>query len=219
MVRLDLQNLVLTWLDDINATYFTPAIVQVWLNNAQREVQKQLLQAGQQWYTTCAFTQTTQNQETYTLPSDYLKAQKFEIVTSGFGTTSECKQILSPCTLQEAEVYDAGTGVSQAYYILKSCLGLRPIPDNVYYLRLYYSYIVSDMTSDNAIPDVPTQYQEYIAVLATIDGFLRDQRDPSAFLEKKREYMELMKQDAQDRREDAPRSIVITQDNGWDYFF
>lgn len=219
MVRLDLQNLVLTWLDDINATYFTPNIVQVWLNNAQREVQKQLLQAGQQWYTVCAYTQTVANQEIYAVPSDFLKVQKFEVITSGFGTTSEIKQVLDPVTLQEAEIYDIGPAVPQCYYLLKNCFGVRAVPDNTYYLRLSYSYLVSDMAADNSPPDVPTQYQEYIAVLATIDGFLRDQRDPSAFLEKKREYMELMKQDAQDRREDAPRSIVITQDNGWDYFF
>ena len=40
MTRSDLRTAVLSWADDNQGAYFTAAQVNVWLNMAQREVQK-----------------------------------------------------------------------------------------------------------------------------------------------------------------------------------
>jgi hypothetical protein len=74
------------------------------------------------------------------------------------------------------------------------------------------------MTQDTDQPDVPVQFQEYSALLATRDGFLKDNRDFSQFQGKISEYQALMHQDADQRNIDAPRSIVMTENDGYEIF-
>lgn len=207
MNRGELSTLVWSWLDDPNHTYFTAPQVNVWLNNAQREVQKQLIQAGENFYVTRASTQTVTNYDTYALPSDFLKVNKLELLLTGT-TPNEVRQTISPTTLVQIDNVSMTTGQPCAYVLKKNCILMRPIPDNVYTIYLDYSYLVADMTADSSYPDVPTQYHEYLAVLATIDGLLKDQRDPAPMLAKKDFYLSLMKQDSENRTIDAPRSVV-----------
>jgi hypothetical protein len=219
MLLSDLQTLVLTWLDDVNATYFTIPQVNVWLNNAQREVQKQLLQAGENWYAIAATTSTIASQDTYSLPSDFLKMHRLEILTQGPPGPTEVSVPLDPVTLNESNMITLGPSTPGSYYIKKNCLVLRPYPDLVYTMRATYSYLVTDMTDPTQSPDIPLQYQEYLAVLAVLDGLYRDQRDPTNFMGKKQYYLDLMKQDAQSRRQDKPRMVVTTSDSGWGYLY
>ena len=218
MNRGQLRTLVLSWLDDPNGTYFTPAQVNVWLNNAQKEAQKQLVQAGENWYVSKASTTLIQNQDTYSLPLDFLKVNKLAILLSGV-TPNQVRQTLTWVTLIELDQVSMTTGTPACYTIRKNCLVIRPIPDNTNTLYLDYTYLVADMNSDLAVPDVPTQYQEYLAVLATIDGFLKDQRDPSPMLTKKDYYLSLMKQDAENRNVDQPRMVVVTEPGSAGYLF
>jgi len=225
MLLQDLQNLCLSWLDDLNATYFTLTQLNVFINNAQREAQKQLLQAGQNWYMTSAYTYTVALQNCYTLPSDFLKLHKFDVYTQGDPGLPQSQSSLNTLsTLQyitptEVNLVSQGPGCPTCYYFEKNCIVLTAVPDQVYPIQMLYTPIVSDMTNQTQAPDVPLQYHEYIAILATIDGLLKDQRDPTAFLEKKRYYEELMRQDAVERNLDSPRMIVTTESDGFSYFF
>jgi hypothetical protein len=103
-------------------------------------------------------------------------------------------------------------GLPAAYFLKKNAIVFSPLPDRAYPLRLLYSYRVSPMTSDTEQPDAPEQYHEFLALLATKDGFLKDNRDPSQIINKIDDYLKLFKQDAQDRNEDTPRMVRITQD-------
>jgi hypothetical protein len=78
-----LQSLVSYYLDDLQFTYFTPTQVQRFINDAQREVQQKLLQAGQNFYLTCVQTPTVANQEGLALPDDFLKVEHCQIITGG----------------------------------------------------------------------------------------------------------------------------------------
>lgn len=213
-----LQTLVLSWLDDPNAAYFTLPQVTVWLNNAQREVQKQLIQAGENWYVIKTQSATVAQSEAYVLPDDFLKVHKLEVLVSGSGV-NEVRTTLAPVTLIQLDQVSTSTGCPAVYCLKKDCMMLRPIPNQVYTIYMYYSYRVEDMVDTVDVPDVPAQYQEYIAVLATIDGFLKDQRDPTPMLAKKQGYLEMMKQDAQNRRVDSPRMIRETDPYNWGYLF
>lgn len=206
-----IRALACSWLDDVNQTYFTPAQMNVFINNAQRECQKQLLQNGENYYTVRASAPTVQNQDVYSLPLDFLKINKLEILVTGT-TPNQVRQLLTPVTLVTLDQVSMTTGLPVAYAMKKNCFVLRPIPDNTYTLYLDYSYRVIDMTVDSSIPDVPQQYHEYLAVLAAIDGFLKDQRDPSPFFTKRDFYLSLMKQDAENRDVSAPRSIIMSDD-------
>lgn len=208
----DIKTLVWSWLDDPLHTYFTDSQVSVWVNNAQKECQKQLIQAGENFYVTRVSTQTVQNADTYALPSDFLKVNKLELLLSGT-TPNEVRQTFTPTTLVQIDTISMTTGQPCAYVLKKSCLVMRPIPDTVYTVYMDYSYLVADMTAPGSIPDVPLQYHEYLAVLATIDGFLKDQRDPSPMLSKRDFYLGMMKQDSEDRTIDASRSVICLDDD------
>lgn len=222
MTRGDLINQVRFWLDDLQGTYFTDAQVDQWLNNAQYEVQKQLLTAGQYWYMTCATTTLVANQDCYPVPNDFLKVHRMELLTQGVISSPPTAQnwvMLQDLTLQEAAFLNFGTSQPSAFTIGKTCFYLRAIPDQPYVIRLFYAYRVTPMVSDLNVPDVPEQYHEYIAVLATMDGFIKDQRDPSPLLTKKAYYEDMMKKDSIQRDRSSPRRVRRTQDTGYDISF
>lgn len=214
-----LETLVWTWLDDVNGTYFTKPQVDVWINNAQRECQKQLIQAGENYYVQRMQGTTILNQDTYALPTDFRKCHKFEVVLSGV-PPSEVRQTMTPVTYVQLDQVSQSTGTPGAYCIKRNVVVMRPIPDRAYTLYLHQSYRVVDLVNAADLPDAPQDYHEYLAVLATIDGFLRDQRDPSAFITGKRDYyVNLMKQDSEKRDVSAPRCVVVTEDYGMGSLF
>lgn len=212
-----LQDLCLSWLDDMDAGYFTRPQLTVWLNNALKKVQRELLQSESSWYDRCVFTDLVIDQDSYSLPADFLKLRKMEIVTSGtVSSVSNTKSLVIPKTMIEGSAWQQGPACPAIYYLKKNCFVLRAIPDNTYPLILTYSYQVADMTAPGEAPDCPDEYQEYIAILATLDGFMKDQRDPSPFIEKRDEYKALMRQDANQRKVDLPRSVVVTEESGYE---
>lgn len=216
---LQLQDLTLTWLDDVNAGYFTRPQVRRFLNNGLHELQKQLVQANNSWYSLCSQTDTVAYKDSYALPTDFFKLQRLNIFTQGTGTlASDVSHMVTPMTPVESLSVTQGPGTPVAYFIKKNCLVLRPYPDRAYPLSMIYDYLVSEMVDDTETPDAPIQFQEYIALLATRDGLLRDQRDASQFQAKITMYEELMRQDAAQRNVDAPRSIVSTEDSGFEVF-
>ncbi len=208
-----LETLVWSWLDDVNGAYFTKPQVDVWINNAQREVQKLLIQTGQNYYVEKMSGVMVINKDTYFLPSDFKKCHKLEIVTSGVvGSTSEVRATMEWCTLMQLESIWQSVGTPILYNIKRNMLTVRPIPDQAYTMYLHQSYKCVDMVNPSDLPDVPEDFTEYIAVIATLDGFLKDQRDPSAFVGAKKEKYELMlKQDANDRNVSKPKSVVVTE--------
>lgn len=218
MTLAEIRTLCLSWLDDPNGGYFTTAQMNVFINNAQKEVQKLLLQSGELYYTKAVETTMIVSQTDYVIPDDFLKVHRILIVLSGT-TPNEEIQTLQPITLDQQDLFDNQSTNPQAYYLKRNRFVMVPPPANALVLRIEYSYLVADMTLDADVPDVPTQYQEYIAVLATIDGFLKDGRDPGMMMTKKAFYEEQMKQDQQNRKEDGPRMVVVTRSEGWEALF
>ena len=218
MTRAELKTLIWSWVDDPNGGYFTDANLNVWINNAQKQVQRQLIQSGELYYAQEVQASTAANTNEYTLPTDYLRLHRLEIIQSGT-FPNENRIRMQQVTPVEAVAFGTGTGFPSAYYLKKNSFVLLKCPDQVYTVAMLYSYLVADMTSDSDSPDVPTQYHEMVAVIATMDGFLKDQRDPSNFNEKLKYYQDLMKQDAQNRAVDTPREVVVTQSDmsfwGW----
>lgn len=206
-----LQNMVYSWLDDPNRSYFTLTEVNQWLNNGQREAQKQLLQAGENYYVVKYSGATIANADVYALPADCKEINKLEVVISGTGVNEQRRTLFFRTLVQIDQI--TTTGSPEIYTLRKNSIVLRPIPDQAYTLYLHESYRVIDMALTSDIPDVPEDYHEYVAVLATLDGFLKDQRDPSAFVTAKRDfYVDRMRQDAQKRQVGQPRMVHSSDD-------
>lgn len=209
----ELQNLTAYWLDDIDFGYFKPIQVKLWLNNAQKEVQKMLLQSRANFYLTPVQTTLVVNQNDYVLPNDFMTVHRAEVVMSG-SPPNESLSPIAPMTLNQQDLVPNGTGTPRYYFLKKNRIRIYPAPDTALTFRLHYSYAVSDMVNDTDQPDVPSSYHEMLAVLATIDGLMKDGRDVQPMLAKRGYFENLLKQETQDRNEDAPRSIVQT---GGDY--
>lgn len=218
MTFLDLQNLTAYWLDDLSFGYFTPVQVQLWLNNAQKEVQKMLLQSRSNFYVTRVQTTMVVNQQDYVLPMDFMTVHRAEVVLNGTPPNEDTSP-LAPMTINQQDLVPNRTGTPQFYFLKKNRMTLFPAPDVALTLRLYYSYAVSDMVLPTDSPDIPAPYHELIAVLAAIDGLMKDGRDANPMLSKRGYYEKLLKEETQDRNEDAPRGIVQTgNDQSFGYF-
>lgn len=213
-----LQTLMLSWLDDPNAGYFTAANTIQWINLAQREVQKQLIMAGENYYVQTSTTLTVVGQAQYVLPSDFLKEHRIEIIEEGTGS-NEVRQALVEITINQQDFIPIALGQPENYYLQKNSIFISPtpsIPNQV--MRLYYSYRAADIALTTDICDIPEEFQEYIALLAAYNGFIKDDRAPENLNGKIMEYKERLKQMAEDRMQDAGRGIVITDEyasTGW----
>lgn len=214
MTRTDLRTMVLSWLDDLQGAYFTPAQVNVWLNMAQRQVQMELLQAGENWYMKPVETLMVSGQQDYMFPSDFVYEHRIEIVLSGTGSNENRQPLIFITTNQQDQV-PISIGVPSCYYIKKDRFTISPTPSTAMSnktLRLYYSPRVADMTSDSDSPDVPEQFMEYVAILAAFNGFIKDDRGAENLLSKKTEYLNILKKMAEDRNQDAARQVVMVED-------
>jgi hypothetical protein len=210
-----LQTMVSYIVDDLSFGYFTPAQVQFWLNNGQREVQKRLLQTPGNWYVKRVSTATVQNQSDYVLPNDFLKVHRVELVLSGTAP-NEIKGPIEFITPNESDQLPPGPGTPSCAYILQNVLSVFPAADTAgQTLRIFYSYLVADMVNTGDMPDVPYQYEELIGLLAARDAFIKDQRDPTPLDAKIAVYDALMKQDAEQRQVTRGRQIVSTQGESW----
>lgn len=211
MTVAQLTALILSWLDDEQQGYFNATDVLAWLNMAHRQVQMYLLQAGENYYVKPVETQTINGQSDYLLPSDFMVEHRLELVLSGTGP-SENRQQLGMITTNQQDMISITLGVPSNYYIKKDRVTLSPTPQQAYTLRLYYSPMVADLALLTDIPDIPNQYMEAVAILAACNGFIKDDRVPTNILEKKNEFIMLMKQMAETRVQDQSRQVVMVTD-------
>ncbi len=215
MTRIEIRNLALDWLDDPSGGYFGATIMNQRIDLATKELQKALISANKQYYTKCVKTNLVYGQAAYALPSDFMQVVRLEFVTSGSGDTASTCAIL-PATPNQKDNSSTQLGNPQFYTFDKNNIVLRPVPSGTQELRLVYSYLVANMTSDSDTPDAPVQFHEYIAVLAARDGFLKDGRPLAPIESKMGEYKTTLKQIADQRNVDKPRMVVAT-DSGFGY--
>lgn len=209
MTLSELKGLCSYWLDDLQFGYFTEAQLTYWLNNAQYELAYRLINAGQNYYTKCVETSIVADQEDYVLPTDFKKLHRLRRV-DGSGS-SETTVAMLPVTLNERNLSATLQGSPTAYTIVKNRLRVLPTPSaSSGKLRMDYTYRVTEMVNDTDTPDAPEDYHEYIAVLATKNGFIKDGRASDLLLEKEKTYQALIKADMNERNQDYGRTIIQT---------
>jgi hypothetical protein len=210
MTLAQIRTLVLSYLDDPDAGYFTNAQTLVWINNAQREVQKMLGQAFEGHFLKCVKTTMVVGQREYQLPSDFKRLHRLEIVVSGTTSADEVLRRVAKITRNQQDKTFNNRGFPEFYYFQGNYLVVVPASDTAYTLRLYYEYRLTDLSDDSDSSDIPAEHQEMIAVIAAIDGMIKDGRDASLLLKKKEDFEKMLKQDAEQRNADEPRTVVQT---------
>ena len=209
MNRAELRALTLNWLDDNQSGYFSIPQVNIWLNNAQQEVQKRLIKAGNNYYIKHVQTSLVVNQRNYALPEDFKKIHRLEVVLNGTDPNESVNEII-PITINQQDLVQKGIATPCNYFLSKNNIVVIPAPDTVLTMRMRYSYQVADMTLDTDLPDVPEPYHELISLLAAQDGFIKDGRSSELLMKKIKEYEMDFDSDAQERTQDMPRTIVQT---------
>lgn len=212
-----LRDLSASLLDDLGFEYYTTEQLDRYLNIAQRRVQKLLIQASQNYYLKCASATIPAGVCSVPLPGDFLKTHRVEWITQGV-PPNEVANILMPITIQQQDLMVAGPSTPVAFYFKRNRMVLVPAPAQEQQLRLTYSYRVTDMLLPTQVPDVPEEYHELISFLAVQMGFVKDDRSMVQITELMKDYEWLFKQDSQQRAEDKPREVVVTQDDGFSPF-
>ena len=203
---------VASMVDDLQFAYFTEPELLRYINQMQQETQKLLIQAGNNWYTTIDATQSTViNQGNYTVPTDFLKMNRIELVTNA--GVNETRYSIQSITLNQKDAVSFDSDVA-GFYILKSTLWLSPFPSTVRLIRMYYTYRIAAVAVDADIPDVPLEYHEYIADRVAEICFLKDGRDASFIRYKCDKVEQFLKQDAIERSQDHASRVVIVNDDG-----
>jgi hypothetical protein len=205
-------SMMTSWLDDPNQGYFTPSNCITWLNMAQRRVQMELLQAGNNWYMRPVETTVVVGQSDYLFPLDFFMEHRIEIILSNYATQSENRQALVPITTNQQDLVSIASGTPTSYYIKKDRFSITPLPSQQLVLRLYYSPMCRDISLTTDTLDIPEQFCEYVALTAAFDGFIKDDRAAENLVAKRTEYREAIKQLAQMRLNDVPRRVVEVQD-------
>lgn len=226
MTLAELRSLVWYFVDDQQGIstgsggYFTTTQVDVFLNNALQETQKQLLQAGELYYLKTVETVTVAGQQDYVLPTDFLKLHRLEYVLSGTTPTTEDVQMLQWVSLNQSDIISTRQGTPISYALKQDRFSLYPIPDTANKtLRLYYSYRIANLVNTTDVPDIPKEFHEYIAILAAESCFVKDDRSSAQLVEKKAAYLTQFKQISEDRRQDGPRTVLVTTDDGFGALF
>jgi len=212
MLRSEAKTLILSWLDDVNGGYFDSTTVNNWINLAQRHVQGELLGAGQNWYEKKVETSTVSGQADYVLPNYCRIVHRVELVLSGTGV-NEDRRKLQELTINQQDMVSIASGKPTHYVIQKDRITLSPTVDQSNLtLRLYYSPLTTDLTSDSDSLDIPTEFSEYVCIIAAMNGFIKDDRNPANLLAKKQDYLDMLKRMAEDRTQDQARQVIMTTD-------
>lgn len=209
MTFLEQQDRVLADLNDVDANYFTRTIVKGYLNEAQKTAQKVIEQAFEGHFQKCVETTTVIGQREYELPTDFKRLVRLELVISGSAFSSQTVQTLGKCTRSQQDVLPR-SGTPAGYDFKGTQLILFPCPNVAKTLRMEYVYKLPTLSADGDTSEIPSEYHEYMCVLATIMGFLRDSVPTNELVAKKKEMEEDIKRDAEQRNIDQPRQVVQT---------
>lgn len=200
--------------DDYNppGSYFTTAELTRYANQMAAETQKLLIQAGNNWYVKIDQTASTViNQAAYTLPTDFLKMNRIELVMNPGTNETRYSVAHIPLSQKDSIAFDSDVA---AFYLLKSTLYFTPVPQTVKTIRYYYTYRIAQMTLDADIPDVPEEFHEYLADRVAEICFLKDGRDASFIRYKCDKVEQFLKQDAIERSQVGSSVVVCLDDDG-----
>jgi hypothetical protein len=207
-----IRDLALAWLDDEQSGYYTTAQMNSFINMAAKETQKILIQSFENRFVNVIEASTVLNQERYVLPSDFLKINLLEVVSSGTGVNEVTYPLVQAPLSQKDRSYSK-TGLPLQYSFINEEIVLRPIPDAVYTLRMYYTFRITRLVNDGDVPEIPEEYHEYIALRAAKFGFIKDGRETGALDVELSRLQEDMKRDAENRNVDRARGVIMTTDD------
>lgn len=207
--------------DDIQQTYFTSTMWNIFLNASAKECQKKLLAAGNNWYLRVDTSQTLINgTASYTLPVNTINVNRIEIVQNP--GLNESWYSLQDITLNQQSYFKASSSISGApavfYMQGASLIVMVPQPDASVAgrtVRLWYSPLIAEVTSDSDTFDIPAEFHTYVVLMATVMCFLKDSRDPNLIVSAMKETEMKLEKAAIERSQVGASRVVEVDGGGW----
>jgi hypothetical protein len=199
--------------DDPDQTYFTPAVLNLFLNQSLKETQKLLCAAGNNWYLKLVRRDMVGNQRDYLLPCDFLYLNRLEIRQ---GTPpNQDRQVLMSITLNQQTEFADYSDPPACFYLEKEYLILVPAPqNNSWGLYLWYSYLVPELLMDSDEADLPEEFNEFWCQKAANLCFIKDDRAMDNIFPTMQETEKRLKQAAIQRVQASASKVVTTRDSG-----
>ena len=166
-----LRTLVRFYIDDRGSSRFTDAELLVFLNEGQKEVQKIIDEADENFFSDCQSYSVVTDTDSYEfgLPDNLKKVIQVERLVSG-GTPVPAEYVEFrkrhdyPAIRHELNYFGI-VKTAPMYYLRGLKIGIAN-PTESYTLRLWYTYAIPDLVNDADRSEIPPEYRNLIALSA-----------------------------------------------------
>lgn len=168
----DLQTLFRRYVDDIFGNRITDATMNLYINEAQRSIQTIIDDADENFFSACQSYTVVADTDAFefALPDNLKKVIQVErLMTSGAPVAANYVEFRKRHSeLAFSSPFDIyGLTSSPQYYLRGAKIGVVA-PSDSYTLRMWYTYAIPDLSSDNLISEIPAEFRNLIALQAAM---------------------------------------------------
>ena len=212
-------------LNETTAAFWTDAQLLVWMNHRYQDLVTAIETVFENYFITEATADMNEDQQEYTLPSDFKRMRRVELnydITSNADNFKKATSISLDDVQTRLENDDLGVAALPSYYIQGDILGFLPIPDKdgTAALKIWYIAEQDDLSDDDDEPAIPAQYHRLISIGTCADALMKGKRDlqGSAMFERMyQEERERMQSELEDRVAEGVRLTTDLSGQGLDF--
>lgn len=207
-----------------NSADITPAVANEYINDALVESYDRIVERGDDYYTVLgdAFT-TTSGTNTYSLPSDFYKLRKVEILISGSADDPQARwQRLFPISVDDTHRRVVVGSKRYKYRVARASLILYPTPSTVIEtLRVYYITQAPQLIVDTDTVQFDTPVEEHLVIHMALREIYQRQDLSTAQIDARIERLTAQLRSASDHDASEPfylgRRTGDEHDGDWEY--
>lgn len=217
MNRLEMRNRVRYFIDEPTQQNFSDADINAALNNAQLQVQLEIVRANPTYLVSATPTTISLVPGTaaYALHADVngecdvLNITRVEMKDSGLP--------VEPMDQNEKALAGTGLvplGVTSGYgfYLLGNSITFDPVPQQTATVYYWFNQLLADLANDTDRCQLPRGLHDMVPVRAAKDSFIKDEADTSQLDRLWNEYMDRLRRTVGTRQTMAPRHVQRTYD-------
>jgi hypothetical protein len=155
------------FIDDARGRRFDKPVLRRYMNNAVNELQRVMRQSDPSFFAdqVCYSVVAADDAIEFDLPADFIQAIAVERLTDSYPVPATLINFAERHPAFDNRFLPDGLTTPPTYYLRGSKIGIVK-PTESYTLRLVYSKAITASTNDSAIPDIPVEYHELIALSA-----------------------------------------------------
>lgn len=159
-----------------NSSDITPAVANELINDALVESQNLIVQRWDDYYTTISTPfVTVAGTQAYSLPDDFYKLRKVEVLISGQATDPRARwQRIYPISIDDTHRRIVLTAKKYRYWPALGQLNLFPVPEVVETVRVFYIQLPAQLLLDTDTVEFDTPIEQKLVIqLALRDCYQR----------------------------------------------